>query len=54
VALFGTVVRDQLPETEFLLLFRIADDLTVPGPTPDFERRERWERVTGRLIELGS
>jgi hypothetical protein len=36
----------------FLLLYEAVADVRIPEPTPDLERRARWERAEGRLAEI--
>lgn len=36
----------------FLLLYKTAAEVRIPEPTPDLERRARWERVQERLAEI--
>jgi hypothetical protein len=49
---FGSVVREGLPPSEFLLLYKAAAEVRIPEPTPDLERRARWERIQERLAEI--
>ncbi len=52
VSRFGTVVREGLQESEFLLLYKAAADIRIPERTPDLERRARWERMQAQLAHV--
>jgi hypothetical protein len=52
VSRFGNVVRDGLSESEFLLLYKAAAEIRIAEPTPDLERRARWERLQDGIAQI--
>jgi hypothetical protein len=48
---FGSVVREGLPPSEFLLLYKTAAEVRIPEPTPDLAQRARWERLQEHMQE---